>query len=84
MTVTLPGSIMRKLTYLSYQPTPTDWPAGTLSFYEVFSDTMTHLHTFQATFTEPLYPAFGVMDSLMDSSVSLAVTSSPVPAENPA
>lgn len=61
-----------------------DWPDGTLSFYSVSSDTMTHLYTFQATFTEPLYPAFGVMDTLMDSSVSLAVTSSPVPAENPA
>uniref|UniRef100_A0A8C8F4D1 B30.2/SPRY domain-containing protein n=1 Tax=Oncorhynchus tshawytscha TaxID=74940 RepID=A0A8C8F4D1_ONCTS len=57
-----------------------DWPDGTLSFYSVSSDTMTHLYTFQATFTEPLYPAFGVMDS----SVSLVVTSSPVPAENPA
>ncbi|XP_034149969.1 NACHT, LRR and PYD domains-containing protein 3-like [Esox lucius] len=35
-----------------------DWSAGTLSFYMVFSDTLTHLHTFQATFTEPLYPGF--------------------------
>uniref|UniRef100_A0A6Q2YEC6 NACHT, LRR and PYD domains-containing protein 12-like n=2 Tax=Esox lucius TaxID=8010 RepID=A0A6Q2YEC6_ESOLU len=29
-----------------------DWPAGTLSFYEVHSDTMTHLYTFQTRFTE--------------------------------
>ncbi|XP_034150339.1 NACHT, LRR and PYD domains-containing protein 12-like isoform X2 [Esox lucius] len=37
-----------------------DWSAGTLSFYEVHSDTMTHLYTFHTTFTEPLYPGFGV------------------------
>ncbi|XP_045071869.1 stonustoxin subunit beta-like [Coregonus clupeaformis] len=35
-----------------------DWPAGTLSFYRVSSDTLTHLYTFQSTFTEPLYPGF--------------------------
>ncbi|XP_042561088.1 stonustoxin subunit beta-like, partial [Clupea harengus] len=35
-----------------------DWPAGTLSFYSVSSDTLTHLHTFHSTFTEPLYPGF--------------------------
>uniref|UniRef100_A0AAQ6IBS8 B30.2/SPRY domain-containing protein n=1 Tax=Anabas testudineus TaxID=64144 RepID=A0AAQ6IBS8_ANATE len=34
-----------------------DWPAGTLSFYRVSSDSLIHLHTFKATFTEPLYPA---------------------------
>ncbi|XP_062313795.1 protein NLRC3-like isoform X10 [Osmerus eperlanus] len=45
-----------------------DWPAGTLSFYTVSSDTLTHLHTFHSTFTEPLYPGFLVWD---DSSVSL-------------
>ncbi|XP_034151332.1 NLR family CARD domain-containing protein 3-like, partial [Esox lucius] len=33
-----------------------DWPAGTLSFYRVSSDTLTHLYTFNTTFTEPLYP----------------------------
>ena len=38
-----------------------DWPAGTLSFYRVSSDTLTHLHTFHCTFTEPLYPAFRVL-----------------------
>ncbi|XP_070834193.1 NLR family CARD domain-containing protein 3-like isoform X2 [Chaetodon trifascialis] len=36
-----------------------DCPAGTLSFYIVSSDTLTHLHTFKTTFTEPLYPGFG-------------------------
>uniref|UniRef100_A0A4W5QVE1 B30.2/SPRY domain-containing protein n=1 Tax=Hucho hucho TaxID=62062 RepID=A0A4W5QVE1_9TELE len=37
-----------------------DWPAGTLSFYSVSSNTLTHLHTFRSTFTEPLYPGFWV------------------------
>ncbi|KAM6951494.1 E3 ubiquitin-protein ligase TRIM65-like [Aplochiton taeniatus] len=37
-----------------------DWSAGTLSFYSVSFDTMVHLHTFHATFTEPLYPGFRV------------------------
>ncbi|XP_041634349.1 NACHT, LRR and PYD domains-containing protein 3-like isoform X1 [Cheilinus undulatus] len=37
-----------------------DWPAGTLSFYYVSSNTMTHLHTFLCTFTEPVYPALRV------------------------
>uniref|UniRef100_A0A8C7L9Y8 NACHT, LRR and PYD domains-containing protein 12-like n=1 Tax=Oncorhynchus kisutch TaxID=8019 RepID=A0A8C7L9Y8_ONCKI len=46
-----------------------DWPAGTLSFYRVSSDTLTHLYTYHTTFTEPLYPGFMVWDD--DSSVSL-------------
>ncbi|XP_071031301.1 NLR family CARD domain-containing protein 3-like [Oncorhynchus clarkii lewisi] len=46
-----------------------DWPAGTLSFYRVSSDTLTHLYTFYTTFTEPLYPGFRVYD--VTSSVSL-------------
>ncbi|XP_028978412.1 NACHT, LRR and PYD domains-containing protein 12-like isoform X2 [Esox lucius] len=39
-----------------------DWSAGTLSFYEVHSDTMTHLYTFHTTFTEPVYPGFGLWE----------------------
>ncbi|KAI4794275.1 hypothetical protein KUCAC02_032161 [Chaenocephalus aceratus] len=46
-----------------------DHPAGSLSFYRVSSDTLTHLHTFRTTFTEPLYAGFGLMSP--DSSVSL-------------
>uniref|UniRef100_A0A4W5MKQ9 B30.2/SPRY domain-containing protein n=1 Tax=Hucho hucho TaxID=62062 RepID=A0A4W5MKQ9_9TELE len=49
-----------------------DWPAGTLSFYRVSSDTLTHLYTFHTTFTEPLYPGFRVWYD--DSSVSLCQT----------
>uniref|UniRef100_A0A8C4T6S5 B30.2/SPRY domain-containing protein n=1 Tax=Erpetoichthys calabaricus TaxID=27687 RepID=A0A8C4T6S5_ERPCA len=36
-----------------------DWPAGSLSFYSV-SHTMTLLHRFSTTFTEPLYPGFSL------------------------
>ncbi|XP_048064247.1 NACHT, LRR and PYD domains-containing protein 3-like [Megalobrama amblycephala] len=43
--------------------------AGTLSFYSVSdTHTLTHLHTFNTTFTEPLYAGFTVYN---DSSVSL-------------
>ncbi|KAM7000717.1 NACHT, LRR and PYD domains-containing protein 3-like isoform 7-T7 [Tautogolabrus adspersus] len=45
-----------------------DCPAGSLSFYRVSSDTLIHLHTFNTTFTEPLYPGFGFF---FGSSVSL-------------
>ncbi|XP_061601447.1 NACHT, LRR and PYD domains-containing protein 6-like isoform X2 [Cololabis saira] len=49
-----------------------DVPAGTLSFYEVVSDRLIHLQTFNTTFntTEPLCPGFG-LSSWLDSSVSL-------------
>uniref|UniRef100_A0A3P9DGR7 B30.2/SPRY domain-containing protein n=1 Tax=Maylandia zebra TaxID=106582 RepID=A0A3P9DGR7_9CICH len=38
-----------------------DCPAGTLSFYRVSSDTLIHLHTFNTTFTQTLYPGFWFM-----------------------
>ncbi|XP_051982773.1 LOW QUALITY PROTEIN: protein NLRC3-like [Xyrauchen texanus] len=41
-----------------------DWSAGTLSFYSVSdTHTLTHLHTFNTTFTEPLFAGFLVIDS---------------------
>ncbi|XP_073698436.1 NLR family CARD domain-containing protein 3-like [Garra rufa] len=41
-----------------------DWPAGTLSFYSVSdTHTLTHLQTFNSTFTEPLYAGFKAYDS---------------------
>ncbi|KAM4606204.1 protein NLRC3-like [Polymixia lowei] len=49
-----------------------DRSAGSLSFYRVSSDTLTHLHTFHSTFTEPLYPGFGSRSGFRSgSSVSL-------------
>ncbi|KAM9359095.1 stonustoxin subunit alpha-like [Symphorus nematophorus] len=48
-----------------------DCPAGSLSFYRVSSDKLIHLHTFNTTFTEPLYPGFGFWWSRSDSSVSV-------------
>ncbi|XP_034018937.1 NACHT, LRR and PYD domains-containing protein 3-like isoform X1 [Thalassophryne amazonica] len=35
-----------------------DCPAGTLSFYDVSSDSLIHIHTFCCTFTEPLCAGF--------------------------
>ncbi|XP_078103254.1 stonustoxin subunit alpha-like [Sander vitreus] len=35
-----------------------DVPAGSLSFYSVSSDSLILLHTFNTTFTQPLYPGF--------------------------
>uniref|UniRef100_A0A671X0N2 B30.2/SPRY domain-containing protein n=1 Tax=Sparus aurata TaxID=8175 RepID=A0A671X0N2_SPAAU len=48
-----------------------DCPAGTLSFYRVSSDSLIHLHTFNTTFTEPLYPGFRLLWSSSGSSVRL-------------
>uniref|UniRef100_A0A3P9D448 SPRY-associated domain-containing protein n=1 Tax=Maylandia zebra TaxID=106582 RepID=A0A3P9D448_9CICH len=35
-----------------------DWVAGTLSFYCVSSDKLSHIHSFRTKFSEPVYPAF--------------------------
>ncbi|XP_071000553.1 NLR family CARD domain-containing protein 3-like [Oncorhynchus clarkii lewisi] len=43
-----------------------DWQAGSLTFYSISSDTLTHLHTFHTSFNEPLYPGF-----LVEETVSL-------------
>ncbi|KAM3603564.1 uncharacterized protein V6R79_024930 [Siganus canaliculatus] len=48
-----------------------DCPAGILSFYRISSDKLIHLHTFNTTFTEPLYPGFGFWSLIPGSSVSL-------------
>ncbi|XP_072563539.1 tripartite motif-containing protein 16-like protein isoform X2 [Paramormyrops kingsleyae] len=48
-----------------------DWGAGTLSFYRVSSDGLTLLYSFTFSFTEPLYPGFGV--NYINSSVSLCM-----------
>ncbi|KAM4541124.1 NLR family CARD domain-containing protein 3-like isoform 2-T3 [Fundulus diaphanus] len=45
-----------------------DCDAGILSFYKVLSGKLIHLHTFNTTFKEPLYPGFTVWP---DSSVCL-------------
>ncbi|XP_028254139.1 NACHT, LRR and PYD domains-containing protein 12-like [Parambassis ranga] len=44
-----------------------DWPAGTMSFYRVSSDTLIHLHTYNTTFTQPLHAAFGLWHSYGNS-----------------
>ncbi|XP_030612124.1 NLR family CARD domain-containing protein 3-like isoform X2 [Archocentrus centrarchus] len=45
-----------------------DSPAATVSFYNISSDTLIHLHTYNTTFTEHLYPGFRLWP---DSSVIL-------------
>ncbi|XP_039649736.1 NLR family CARD domain-containing protein 3-like [Perca fluviatilis] len=44
-----------------------DCPAGSLSFYRVSSDSLIHLHTFNTTFTQPLYPGFAFWSGPGDS-----------------
>ncbi|XP_055085678.1 NLR family CARD domain-containing protein 3-like isoform X2 [Periophthalmus magnuspinnatus] len=51
-----------------------DCPAGSLSFYTVSSDQLTHLHTFNTTFTHTLFSGFSLWSH---SSVSLCPTDSP-------
>ncbi|XP_032366463.1 stonustoxin subunit alpha-like [Etheostoma spectabile] len=47
-----------------------DCPAGSLSFYTVSSDSLIHVHTFNTSFTQTLYPGFGFWSR--GSSVSLS------------
>ncbi|XP_070846904.1 neoverrucotoxin subunit alpha-like [Chaetodon trifascialis] len=35
-----------------------DWSGGTLSYYRVSSNTLSHLYTFRNKFSEPVYPGF--------------------------
>uniref|UniRef100_A0A3B4UNF1 B30.2/SPRY domain-containing protein n=1 Tax=Seriola dumerili TaxID=41447 RepID=A0A3B4UNF1_SERDU len=46
-----------------------DWSAGTLSFYQVSCATLTLLHTFHTTFTEPVHPGFQL--AWVDSTIYL-------------
>uniref|UniRef100_A0A672ZKL2 B30.2/SPRY domain-containing protein n=1 Tax=Sphaeramia orbicularis TaxID=375764 RepID=A0A672ZKL2_9TELE len=46
-----------------------DCPAGSVSFYRVSSDKLIHLHTFNTTFTEPVFGGFRLSED--NSSVSL-------------
>uniref|UniRef100_A0A8C6WDW6 Uncharacterized protein n=1 Tax=Neogobius melanostomus TaxID=47308 RepID=A0A8C6WDW6_9GOBI len=50
-----------------------DCAAGSLSFYTVSSDKLIHLHTFNTTFTQTLFPGFGLCT--YDSSVTLRALS---------
>ncbi|TWW59918.1 Neoverrucotoxin subunit beta [Takifugu flavidus] len=36
-----------------------NYPAGTVTFYRITTNTLVHLYTFKTTFTEPLFPGFG-------------------------
>ncbi|KAM4632452.1 uncharacterized protein O3C94_018963 [Discoglossus pictus] len=65
-----------------------DYEAGRLSFYEL-CDPIRHLHTFTATFTEPLHVAFWVWDGwvrirnapqILPPAISVVVQLSPSPA----
>ncbi|KAM8730515.1 neoverrucotoxin subunit alpha-like [Acanthopagrus schlegelii] len=44
-----------------------DWSAGTLSYYVVSSDTLSHIYTFHTKFTEPVYPICMIEDEYTPS-----------------
>ncbi|XP_051746206.1 NACHT, LRR and PYD domains-containing protein 3-like [Ctenopharyngodon idella] len=56
-----------------------DVSAGTLSFYSVSdTHTLTHIHTYTSSFTEPVYAGFGFMVHPYNSSVSVCQIEKPV------
>ncbi|XP_078419581.1 E3 ubiquitin-protein ligase TRIM7-like [Cetorhinus maximus] len=42
-----------------------DFDCGIISFYSVSDDKLTHLHTFEQTFSEPLYPALEIANNVI-------------------
>ncbi|XP_063337968.1 stonustoxin subunit beta-like [Pelmatolapia mariae] len=40
-----------------------DWPAGTLSFYKVSHNTLSHFYTFHTSFTEAVYPGLWIYNT---------------------
>lgn len=50
-----------------------DYAAGTITFSEVGpSNNLSHLHTFSATFTQPLCLGFGLYKAELNSHISIA------------
>ncbi|XP_035991326.1 NLR family CARD domain-containing protein 3 [Fundulus heteroclitus] len=49
-----------------------DWPGGILTFFGVSSGKLKHLQTFNAKFTEPVYPAFRITSETLNSSLFLS------------
>ncbi|XP_062283137.1 protein NLRC3-like [Scomber scombrus] len=56
-----------------------DTSAGTLSFYRVSSNALIHIHTFNTTFTQPLYPGFRLWSGSSVSLCPLSIGESPPP-----
>uniref|UniRef100_A0A674NY91 NACHT, LRR and PYD domains-containing protein 12-like n=1 Tax=Takifugu rubripes TaxID=31033 RepID=A0A674NY91_TAKRU len=57
-----------------------NYPAGTVTFYRITTDTLVPLYTFKTTFTEPLFPGFGSWsESSTGSSVHLCSTAGEAP-----
>jgi len=48
-----------------------DWPAGTVSYYRVSAGARRHIYSFQAKFTERVYPGFGFGLCTAGSSMTL-------------
>uniref|UniRef100_A0A3Q3CKC2 B30.2/SPRY domain-containing protein n=1 Tax=Haplochromis burtoni TaxID=8153 RepID=A0A3Q3CKC2_HAPBU len=51
-----------------------DWVAGTLSFYCVSSDKLSHIHSFRTKFSEPVYPAFFLHNQSESSNTAGLIT----------